>query len=110
MVISYRGRGWVVGAIACGCLLVAYLLTRFHYHDPSYYDRHGWPKLAGFWAAAVLVQIFVRSGEGEETLGSAEHANPQEARNPKRDAFFGIPVAYWPLLLLALGVAFYYLP
>lgn len=110
MVISYRGRGWMVGAIAAGCLLLAYLLTRLHYHDPNYYDRHGWPKLAGFWAAALLVQIFVRLGEDEETLGAAQPTAPQRPSKPQRDALFGISLAYWPLLLLILGVAYYYLP
>ncbi len=110
MVISYQGRGWVVGAITAGCLLMADLLTYLHYRDPSYFEQHGWPKLAGFWTAALMVQIFVRSNEGDETLDRAKPTASREPSKPHRDVLFGISIAYWPLLLLALGVAYYYLP
>jgi|ERR1035437_9082211 hypothetical protein len=109
MVISYHGRGWIVGVIAAGCLLLADVLTRLHFHDPDYYEHHGWPKLAAFWTAALLVQIFVRSGEDDEVLGAAEAASSQKKQPTGRDVLFGIPVKYWPVLLLALGVGYYYL-
>src|ERR1035437_3699176 len=64
---------------------------------------------AAFWTAALLVQIFVRFGEDDEVLGAAEAASSQKKQPTGRDVLFGIPVKYWSVLLLALGVGYYYL-
>jgi hypothetical protein len=68
MIISYRGRDWLVGIITISCLLLSDFLTSLYYHDPGYYAQHGWPKLAAFWVAAAIVRLLIPQRE-EEVLG-----------------------------------------
>jgi hypothetical protein len=106
-ILVWRGRGVAVPLIAFGCLLVTELATRACFHDETYYQRHGWPKLAGFLVAAAIVRAL--SWEHEV----APEASPQPVRQPVLrcgDTFFFIPARHWWIVLCGLGVLFYWLP
>jgi hypothetical protein len=107
MLLVWRGRGILIFLITFCCLLAMDLITRFTFHDPKYYELHGWPKLAGFWIAAALVYasrpwlatgrmhgLFDKDTERDESVAGT---------------LFYIPVYYWPMTLLALGLLFYFI-
>jgi hypothetical protein len=102
----WRGKGIVVAFIAFGCLILTELATRSMYGDKTYYQSHGWPKLAGFWVAAALVYMLQPwfGGRQERTLVDKETG--KEITVSFQSALFLIPVRYWPLILLGLGVVF----
>jgi hypothetical protein len=107
MIISFRGRGWVVGIITVVCLLLSDLLTSIRFRDSNYYGRNGRPKLVAFWVAAGIVRWMLPRAEEDVPLGRQEVSG----QNPvlrERDSFLLLPVKYWPLVLLALGVGFYF--
>jgi H+/Cl- antiporter ClcA len=107
MIISFRGRGWVVGIITVVCLLLSDLLTSIRFRDSNYYGRNGWPKLVAFWVAAGIVRWMLPRAEEDVPLGRQEVSG----QNPvlrERVSFLLLPVKYWPLVLLALGVGFYF--
>jgi hypothetical protein len=108
MWISWNGRGWVVFAITFASLVVTELSVRSYFHDHSYYQHNGWPKLAGFLLAAALVRLALpRRNTGHLTDPNfASHTSDSLLR--EADRFFGIPVRYWPSILCALGIAFYF--
>ena len=104
--LIWHGKGGLIAVITFGCLVLTELLTRALYGDKNYYQTHGWPKLAGFLAAAGLVfalrswfgvgqnRTLIDKGTGEEVTLSTE------------TDLFGIPARYWPVILVALGFVF----
>ena len=125
--IVFRGRGILIAIIPFVCLLGAEVYTRSRYHDDNYYQQHSWPKLVAFVLAALIVWwLSPRSAAAphdplsrQEWLVSSSLSQPDSA--PERsnwrltlfrpyDSLFFIPVRFWPLLLCALGVIFYFVP
>jgi hypothetical protein len=107
MIISFRGRGWIVGIITVACLLASDLLTSIQFHDSNYYARNGWPKLVAFWVAAGIVRWMLPRAEEDVPLGTQQISDQKPALR-ECDSFLLLPVKYWPLALLALGVGFYF--
>lgn len=102
---TFRGRGYVIGLIAGGCLLVSDWLCSVRYHDPEFYAQHGWPKLAAFVIAALIIWCLNSMGR-EETIGAQEPLRKPFLR--EQDSFMMVPARYWPFALCALGAVFYF--
>lgn len=124
--IVYRGRGILIAIIAFACLIAAEFYTRSRFHSDHYYQQHGWPKLAAFAVAALIIWWLSPQSAAPAQSPSAEaalmtpslmNAPPAPERSPFRldffrpqDSLFFIPVRFWPLILCLLGVLFYFLP
>lgn len=106
--IIWRGRGIVVAIIAFGCLVLTELITRSAFGDGMYYQTHGWPKLAGFWVAAGLVFALRSWLDGGQDRVLVDKETGTETKLPAENALFFIAVRFWPLILLGLGVAFFF--
>lgn len=102
------GKGILVGLIAGACLLVADWLIGMYFHDSSYYSNHGWPKLAAFAAAALIVWL-LNGGSADETVPGSELDAVQKPFFTRTDTLFFAPAQYWPWILLGLGVLFYFI-
>jgi hypothetical protein len=104
----WRGKGFLVALIAFGCLILTELATRSVFADNEYYQQHGWPKLVGFCIAAILVYV-LRSwfGHGRERI-FVDKETGQEVTISLESSFLGIAVRFWPLILLGLGVVFFF--
>ena len=103
--IVWQKRGILVVAITFGSLVFTELLTRLFYHDNTYYQQHGWPKLVGFLIAASLVYwLSPRKGVDSNTA----QAGKRESLFSEQDTLFHISVKYWPRILCVLGVVFYF--
>lgn len=107
MLVTFRGRGWLVGIVTVASLLLSDLLTGLQFHNSSYYAQHGWPKLAAFWFAAAVVRWLLPMQQDEVIPGSQTVFEKKSALK-ERDSFLLLPVKYWPIALLALGVGFYF--
>ena len=102
--IVWRGRGGMIALIAFGCLALAELFTRRVFSDSTYYQNHGWPKLAGFWIAAALVyalRSWLCVGQ-ERTL--IDKATGHEVTTPLEGSLLLIPARYWPPILFGVGL------
>ena len=107
--IIWHGRGVMVFLIAFGCLLLTELFTRAVFGGTTYYQSHGWPKLVGLWLAAGLVYA-LRSSLGvgrERTL--IDKVTGQEIKVSLEGRFLFIPARYWPAILLAAGVVYFFI-
>jgi hypothetical protein len=104
--IIWHGRGAVIAAVAFGSLLASELICRAYFHDNTYYQQHGWPKLAAFLVAAGVVW-FLQRKQAEALEVANRHVSKEPVLRP-RDRLFFVPVSYWPLILCALGVIFYF--
>jgi hypothetical protein len=109
--IVWRGRGGLIFILAFGCLVAAEWLTRSYFHDNTYYQRHGWPKLAGFLVAAGLVWLLSRpEAEIHGEISPGFESPRKEPVLRRQDTLFHIPARYWPGILCVLGVVFYFVP
>ena len=105
--IGWTGVGFVVPAITFMCLLVTQVSVNAVMKDPRYYTDHGWPKMLGFWIAAVAVWPVSR-WTGIKIPGP-EVVDPQTGQRTvlysgKGNTFMWIPIVYWPLVLVLLGI------
>jgi len=108
MIVVSRGRGFVVAIVTGGCLLGLDWLTALRYHDSNYYAQHGWPKLLAFLTSAVIIWV-MSSHRDDETLPGAPVDPQKKPFFRERDSLFFIPVKYWPGILCALGLLFYFI-
>jgi len=97
----------MVAAATAGCLLASDYVTGISFHDPEYYSRHGWPKLAAFWTAAAITQFLLP--RNEESLPGATDISPRKSVLRERDGLFFLPIKYWPIVLFAAGILFYFI-
>jgi hypothetical protein len=107
MIIVAKGRGFLIAAIAAASLLLSDLITSIRYRDGNYYAQHGWPKLAAFFAAACIVW-WMTLQRVDEVLEGTNHIAAKRSILRDQDSLFFIPAKYWPGVLLALGIAFYF--
>ena len=107
MFVPSRGRGFLIAMIAFLCLSLTDFLIGEHFHDSNYYAQHGWPKLAAFWIAAAIVQLLLPR-KPEEVLGAIHPPERQPSVLRDGDTLLYIPARYWPLVLVALGIGFYF--
>jgi hypothetical protein len=100
--IIWRGRGFLVGIIAFGCLLIIELLAYFH--DNTYYQKHAWPMIAGLLVAASFIWLLRRRYSQAFTEGGIQNHETRKSVLREQDELFFISVRYWPLILCVLGV------
>lgn len=104
--IIWRGRGIAIALIAFACLLVSEFATEAALGDGTYYQAHGWPKLAGFWlAAAVIYKMQSWFGVGK-TRGFVDPNIRRDIRPSAEGELFFVPARFWPHILVILGVIF----
>ena len=104
--VIWSGRGFWVAVITAGCLVLSELLTESAFYDGSYYQAHGWPKLAGFLVAAALVKYVIVPEEGSGARLTLNESTGKEIGQEPTNTLFFIPVKYWPIILVVLGVIF----
>ena len=106
--IIWEGAGFIVAVVAFLMLLLTELSVEALFNDESYYQTHGWPKLAAFFIAGLIVlfigrylnrkegKVMIEKDTGKEVVFKAEHS------------LFFINVEYWSYILFALGVVFFF--
>lgn len=111
MIIS-SGYGYLTGVIGIGCLCFTEILTAPISHDNHYYEKHGWPKLVGFWVAAVIVWPLGRDlNQGKQTelfdpwQGITSILRAGDNKIIRHDFFF-MPMRYWAFIFAVLGIVF----
>ena len=106
--IIWSGRGFLVAVIAFGCLLASEFVTERHFRDDAYYQRHGWPKLAGFLVAGSIVWWLGVRWKDEDARTLIDKDTGREVVIRRKDALFFIPMHYWGPILCALGAVFFF--
>jgi hypothetical protein len=107
MIVVAKGRGFIIAIIAAGYMLLSDFVTSAHFHDNNYYAQHRWPKLSAFFAAACTVWWMTHWRE-DEVLAGTYQTTARQSILRERDSLFFISAKYWPGILLALGIASYF--
>lgn len=90
--IIWSGWGIVIGLIGVACLVATNFAVNAAMGDDHYYQANGWPKLLALWLAALV----------SAPLGWAMN------REGARHSLFFIPVQYWWIVYLLLGIVFFF--
>jgi hypothetical protein len=106
--IIWSGRGFLVAVIAFGCLFATELLTEKYFGDDAYYQRNGWPKLAGFLIAGAIVWWMGVRWRDKRARTVIDKQTGREFVIERKDALFFIPMHYWGPILCVLGVVFFF--
>ena len=104
--IVWSGFGFLISMIGFGCLIITEMSTRAFFNDPTYYQTHGWPKLVGFWIAAVLVYLLARTLDRQPGRVVIDKETGKEIILKKRHSLFFTPARYWPYIFAGLGLVF----
>jgi hypothetical protein len=107
MFVPSRGRGFLIVIVIALSLSLSDWIASIHFHDKDYYAQHGWPKLIAFWIAAGIVQLMLPK-KTDEMLGFASQTKENSSVLRERDSLLLIPAKYWPGVLVATGMVFYF--
>jgi hypothetical protein len=88
--IIWSGWGILVAVIGFACFVLTEFAVGSVMQDDRYYRNNGWPKLVGFAVAAVITWFVGRAFN----------------RNSGRHSLFFIPMEYWAVIFLVLGIVF----
>ena len=107
--IVWTGRGWVVALLSFALFLATELTTEAISGDSSYYQQHGWTKLAPFLLSAAITFALLALGVfREERRTLVDEQTGAEVKLRRRHTLFFIPMRYWPWILVALGIVFFF--
>lgn len=107
--IIWSGLGFLIPIIGFGCLLLGEAVTESLFQDTSYYQNHGWPKLAGLLIAAALVHLLGTALDRRPGRTMIDKATGQEVTLRGSHSLFFIPMKYWSYVFGALGVLFLFM-
>jgi hypothetical protein len=104
--IIWSGLGFLVPVIAFACLVACEAGVETWFADDRYYQTHGWPKLAAFVFAALIIWPIgaLLERRGGRTL--VDPATGEQVRIGGDHSCFFIPVKWWPIACVGIGALF----
>ena len=103
--IIWRGYGFLVPLIAFACILLAEIGSEALFRDDTYYQEHAWPLAFAFILAGALVATADRRFPGADPRVMIDEQTGERVRvGGARHSFFFVPLRYWSVLLVAMGV------
>jgi hypothetical protein len=104
--IIWKGAGFIVVVVAFVMLLLTELAVEAFHKDDTYYQRHGWPKLAAFLVAGFIVLLIGKYLNKKEGKVYIEKDTGKEVVMKPQHSLFFVNVEYWSYILFALGLVF----
>ena len=104
--IVWRGLGFLVGVIGFGSLILAEFVAESITKDEQFYQENPWVILAGFTVAAVLTFGLYKLLRLKKPRIVIDKETREEFELGGNHSFFFIPVKWWPVAFIALGLLF----
>jgi hypothetical protein len=104
MIIVWRGWGILVLAILFGCSLAANMLVNHLTGTTTYWETHAWPFASALLSAAALMWWVGLLLDRYSVRKSIDRFTGAPVATKKNHDLFYIPIKYWGLLFLALGL------
>ena len=104
--ILWTGWGILVVVIFVLCFFGIGIATMAIFNDVSYYDTHGWPKLAAFFISGTIVWVF--GTYLNKPKAKIDKETGQEVLTRPNHALSFIRMEYWGPILYILGVINYF--
>ena len=104
--IIWRGLGFFVFVIGFGSLILTEFVSETITHNDRFYQEHGWIVMLGMFLAAVLTYAFhcLLVRRKDRTVIDKETGEEFVLRSD--DSLFFIPVRWWPLVFVIVGVVY----
>lgn len=103
--IIWRGWGVLVLVLGAAALLLTQWLTRAISGDALYYQSHRWPTLVAMALAAAGTWVLHQALSRKQPRIVIDKDTGQEIAFRKEHSLFFIPVKWWPVIYVAVGVA-----
>ena len=110
--IVWSGLGFLVAVVALACLFGTQMAVTAITGDPGFYKDHGWTRFLAFVIAAGIMwpmgRAINRKHAVSETVGLGPDGTEQRNVNYAGGGhtFFFVPMEYWALLLIPVGIWF----
>jgi drug/metabolite transporter (DMT)-like permease len=108
--IIWNGWGILIGILGVACLYFTNLIVNTQMHDEQYYTAHGWPKLLALWLAAAIswpVGVLMNKKRAR-TVQDPVTGRAEVLQSGGEHSLFFVPVEYFWLVYLVLGVVFFF--
>ncbi len=102
--IIFSGFGFLVLIFGIGAAFVMTAATRGIGGDPAYWANHGWPKLVAGLMAGALTYVVGRYLNKRTSKVLMDPDTMQSVNVGARHSMFFIPMEYWGVILVILGV------
>jgi uncharacterized membrane protein len=105
--IIWSGMGFLVPLLTVICLVVTQGLTNMAWGE-KYYENNEWPKMAGFCFSAFMVGLagyLLNWVLAKRRVINSSTSEEEIIARSSPHTFFFIPMEYWSLALLVMGVA-----
>ncbi len=102
--IIWNGLGFLAGVIGFGFMIATQYLTGLAFDDQSYYQAHGWPKMAACFAAAVPVYFLGHYLNVKRARVLMDPETGEDVVLANKHSLFFIPMQHWAILYVVLGI------
>ncbi|MDF7802157.1 hypothetical protein P4C99_21980 [Pontiellaceae bacterium B1224] len=104
--IIWSGLGFVVAIIGFGSLILTEYLSERITNNDQFYQENSWIILIGMALAAIFTFAFSLLLKKEKARVVVDKETGQEIELRKSHSLFWIPVRWWPVVFIILGVVF----
>lgn len=102
--LIFSGYGFLVPIVTFGCLVASEFSVEAITKNEAYYQDHGWPKSAAFFASAIVLFLIGRYvGDPGGRLLTDPNTGEEFYIPKNQQSFFFIPLIWWPAILACLG-------
>ena len=107
--IIWKGRGFVIAFVAFFCLLVTEWSVEYLLADTAYYQEHGWPKLVGFWLAAIITYALSLTVLKTQERIVVDQKSGEKITLRDNHTLFFIDIKYIAFVFFILGIVFFFI-
>jgi hypothetical protein len=104
--IIWNGLGYLVAVVGFAALILTEVLAEKITGDDQFYQQHGWVILIGMLVAAASTYGLHRLLPLQKGRVVIDKETGQEMVLRSNHSLFFIPVKWWPLVFVVLGVGF----
>lgn len=106
--IIWKGLGFLVAILGFGALLLTEYTVESVTGDENFYQRNSWVILAGMLFAALLTFVLHLLLSLKKPRIVIDRETGQEIEIRGDHSLFFIPVKWWPLVFVILGILFFF--
>ncbi|MGC3957599.1 MAG: hypothetical protein QM813_06450 [Verrucomicrobiota bacterium] len=104
--IIWSGFGFLVAVVGFAALIFTEVISEKITGDDQFYQQHGWVILIGMLVAAALTYGLHRLLLLQKGRAVIDKQTGQEIVLRPNHSLFFIPVKWWPIVFVILGVVF----
>jgi len=107
--IVWSGFGFLVALITFGVLFATATVAEKLSGNPQFYEENSWVISVGMIVSALFTFVLAQLLNKQKPRVVIDKNTGQEIELRRNHSLFWIPVKWWPIILVALSVAVYFI-